>query len=75
MKKILIELINFKDKPAVLLPDGDIFYQSQAIGELLMHLDILGLDADHSDGLDNVVVEFDTKQKRGKEKDIKRILK
>jgi len=66
MKKILIELISFKDKPAVLLPDGDIFYQSQTIGELLMHLDILGLDVDNSDGLDNIVVEFDTKEKKTK---------
>jgi hypothetical protein len=29
-----------------------------------MHLDILGLDVDNSNGLDNVVVEFDTKEKQ-----------
>lgn len=60
MKKILLKLISYKDKPAVELPDGDIFYQSQTISELLMHLEIFGLDKDNKDGLDNILVEFDT---------------
>lgn len=57
MKKILIRLIEFDKNPAIELPDGDIFFQSQTIGELLMHLEILGLDID-KDGLDNISVEF-----------------
>lgn len=62
MKRILIKLISFENKPSVELPDGDIFFQSQTIGELLMHLEILGLDTNHKDGLDNIIVEFDTGQ-------------
>lgn len=60
LKKILVKVMSFNNEPAVELPDGDIFFQSQTIGELLMHLEILGLDANDKDGLDNIIVEFDT---------------
>ena len=62
MKRILIKLISFEKQPAVELPDGHIFFQSQTIGELLMHLELLGLDANNKDGLDNIIAEFDTEE-------------
>ena len=38
---IHIKLIEWDSKSAVEFDDGDIFYQSQTIGEFLMHLSIL----------------------------------
>ncbi|GAH77860.1 unnamed protein product [marine sediment metagenome] len=38
---IHLKLIEWEGKPAVLFDDGDVFFQSQTIGELLMHLSIL----------------------------------
>ena len=36
-----LKLIELEGRPAIEFDDGDIFYQSQTIGELLMHLSIL----------------------------------
>ena len=38
---IHLKLMEWEGKPAIEFDDGDVFYQSQTIGEFLMHLSIL----------------------------------